>query len=191
MGFIGSAFHPDRKRQENWRRFSNEVGGFFVTEGESGGDEVHIPFMGYLIEVTNKNDGRNSRTVMTLGHSGDEFQFKIYGWGESNVPEFDRDPYLNSEFPGLASRAKVEFNNVKNLSDLLSSPDIQQSIGDATDVFTLEAGPDSISVDNRAFGSKNNGVIKEVSQLHEALDILKCVSRVMKSAETMEELVAA
>ena len=184
MGFIGNAFHPDRKRQENWRRFSNEVGGFFVTEGTSGGDEVHIPFMGHRIQVSNQTEGSKSRTVMTLVHSVDEFQFKIFGWGGSKVPQFDRDPYLNSEFPGLASRVKVEFNNVNKLSGLLASPEIQQSIADATDVFTLEAGPDSISLDNRTFGSKDNGVIKEVSQLHEALDLLKCISREMKSLES-------
>jgi|GEM_PF-947202 hypothetical protein len=184
MGFIGNAFHSDRKCQENWCRFSNEVGGFLVTEGESGGDEVHIPFMGYRIEVSNKTDGRNSRTVMTLGHSSEEFQFKIFGWGDSEVPQFDRDPYLNSEFPGLASRAKVEFNNVKKLSGLLASAEIQESIADASDFFTLEAGPDSISLDNRAFGSKDNGVIKKVSQLREALDLLKCISRGMRSMES-------
>jgi hypothetical protein len=184
MGIIGNALHPYRKRQENWRRFSNEVGGVFVTEGQSGGEEVHIPFMGYRIEVSNKTDGCNTRTMMTLGHSSDEFQFRIFGWGDNEVPPFDRDPYLNSEFPGLASRAKVEFNNVKKLSGLLASPEIQQSIADATDAFTVEAGPDSISLDNRAFGSKDNGVIKEVSQLHEALDLLKCISRGIRSMES-------
>jgi len=102
MGFIGNAFHPDQKRQENWCRFSNEVGGFFVTGGEFGGDEVHISFMGYWIEGSNQTDGRNTRTAMTLECSNDEFQFKIFGWGDSKVPQFDRDPCLNSEFPGLA-----------------------------------------------------------------------------------------
>ena len=67
------------------------------------------------------------------------------------MPEFDRDPYLNSEFPGLASRAKVESNDVKKLSGPLASPDIQQSITDAADVFTVEVGPGSISLDDPGF----------------------------------------
>ena len=81
MGFLENVLHPDRKRQENWRQFSGEVRGIFVSEGESGSGEVHIPFMGYRIQVSNKTEGCKSRTVMTLGHANDELQVKIFGWG--------------------------------------------------------------------------------------------------------------
>ena len=112
MGFLSNALHPDRKRQENWRQFSGVVGGILVSEGESGGDEVHIPFMDHLITVSARTEGRARRTVLTANHSNEDFQFKIFGWGGRKVPEVDRDPYLNSEFPDLAPRAKVEFDDV-------------------------------------------------------------------------------
>jgi hypothetical protein len=72
MGFIDNALHPDRKRQEIWRRFSSEAGGFFVSDGESGGGEVHIPFMGRQINVGTKFEGRKSRTVLTIGYPTDD-----------------------------------------------------------------------------------------------------------------------
>ena len=51
MGFLENTFHPDRKRQQNWRQFSSEVGGIFTSEGASGDDEIHIPFMDHRITV--------------------------------------------------------------------------------------------------------------------------------------------
>jgi len=104
MGLIDSAFHPDRKRQENWQRFSREVGGAYISEGPLGGDEILIPFMGHRITVRTQTQGRGRCTVMSAQYSSDGPQFKIFGWGGRKVPEVDRDPYLNSEFPDLASR---------------------------------------------------------------------------------------
>jgi len=175
MGFIENALHPDRKRQESWRRFSDEAGGFVVSEGLSGRDEIHLPFMGYCIRVSAQSEGRALRTTMTLEYPTDDFQFKIFGWGDRSVPVMHRDPYLNSEFPDLASKAKVAFNNTKKLTNLLASVNLRRCISEATEFFTLEADQNLITLDNRTYGSRDNGLITDVNQLHSILDILKCV----------------
>ena len=174
MGFLTNALHPDRKRQGNWRQFSGEVGGIFVPEGESGGDEIHIPFMGLLIIVSTHTEGRARRTTLTANHSNEDFQFKIFGWGGRKVPEVDRDPYLNSEFPDLAPMAKVEFDNVQKLTGLLSSVDLRRFILGVPVSFTLEAKPGLLCFDNRAYDSTDNGMIKDVDHLHAALNVMKC-----------------
>ena len=174
MGFIENTFHPDRKREQNWRRFSHEAGGIFVVEGVSGGSEVHIPFMGHQIQLSTYFDRRVSRTVLTSEYSSDEFKFKIFGWGGRNVPKVDRDPYLNSEYPDLAPRMKVEFNDSNKLTSLLASPDLRQSLLECPAFFTLEAKPDLLSLDNRAHGSKDNGIVIDLNQLHAAFNIFRC-----------------
>ena len=174
MGFIENALHPDRKRQENWRHFSSEVGGIFLSEDASGGDKVHIPFMGHRITLSAFTEGRARRTVLTARYSSDDFQFKIFGWGGRKVPKFDRDPYLNSEFPDLAPRVKVEFNDAKRLNSLLASVDLRGFVLDAPAHFTLEAKTNSLCLDNRAHGSEHHGIITDVSHLHAALNLLKC-----------------
>ena len=174
MGFIENTFHSDRKRQENWRRFSREAGGIFIVDGASGGGEVHIPFMGHRIKVSTYTERRVSRTVLTSTYSSDGFQFKIFGWGGRNVPEVDRDPYLNSEFPELAPRMKVEFNDPKKLTSLLASPDLRRFVLEAPAFFTLEARPDLLCLDNRAHGSIDNGIITDVNHLHAAFNLFKC-----------------
>ncbi|MCH7735932.1 MAG: hypothetical protein IH872_00870 [Chloroflexi bacterium] len=194
MGFIENAFHPDRKRQEIWRTFSHEVGGIFISEGVSGGDEIHIPFMGHRITVSTIIEGRASRTVMTVNYSSGDFQFKIFGWGGHKVPEVDRDPFLNSEFPDLAPRVKVEFNDAKKLTSLLASAVLRELVLEAPAYFTLEAKSGSLSLDNRAHGSVYNGTITDVDHLHAAFNLLKCVLHGMEatgSASAARLLVAA
>ena len=131
-----------------------------------------------------QSEGRRSRTVLTLGYPNDDLQFKIFGWGGHNVPVMDRDPYLNSEFPDLAPRAKVEFSNTKKLTKLLADVDLRRSISESASVFTLEAEPDSICLDNRAYGSRNDGVIEDVAQLHAALEIMKRLSKALDAIES-------
>ena len=186
MGFIENALHPERKRQENWQRFSSEVGGSFVSEGRSGGEEVHIPFKGHGIQVRAQTIGRTRRTVLTLGHASDDFTFRIFSWGGREIPLKDRDPYLNSEFPDLAPRVKVEFNDIKKLKSLLANDELRRPMLEAEGSFTLEAESNSISLDNRTNGSKENGIITDVDQLHTALDILKCTSQAMEAIESTE-----
>ena len=174
MGFIENTLHPDRKRQENWRRFGNEVGGIFIVEGVSGSDEVHIPFMDHRVQLSTLTERRSSRTVLTSRYSGDGFQFKIFGWGGRSVPKADRDPYLNSEFPDLAPRIKVEFNDSKKFTSLLESPDLRQMLLEAPSFFTLEATSSLLRFDNCAHDSKENGVITDVNHLHSAFNLFKC-----------------
>jgi len=174
MGFIENTLHPDRKRQRHWRQFSNEVGGIYISEGDSVGDEVHIPFMGHRITLGMHIEGRAVRTVLTARYSSDDFLFKIFGWGGRTVPEMERDPYLNSEFPDLASRVKVEFNNAKKLTSLLAHVDLRGFVIAAPGYFTLEAGPGQLCLDNRAHGSEDDGIITDVHHLHSALYLLKC-----------------
>lgn len=174
MGFIENTLHPDRKRQENWRRFSNEVGGIFIVEGVSGSDEIHIPFMDHRVQLSTLTDHRSSRTVLTSMYSGDEFQFKIFGWGGRSVPKVDRDPYLNSEYPDLAPRIKVEFNDAKKLTSLLASPDIRQMLLGAPSFFTLEAKGDLLRFENQSHDSMDDGVITDVNLLHSAFNLFKC-----------------
>ena len=69
MGFLENTFHPDRKRQQNWRQFSSEVGGIFTSEGASGDDEIHIPFMDHRITVS-----------ANLGKIDDMRQSQRLGW---------------------------------------------------------------------------------------------------------------
>lgn len=52
--------------------------------------------------------------------------------------------------------------------------------------FTLEAESNSIGLDNRTNGSKENGIITGVDQLHIALDILKPISQAMEAIESTE-----
>ena len=194
MGLIDSARHPDRKRQENWQRFSREVGGTYISEGPSGGNEVHIPFMGHRITVSTQTEGRVKRTVMSAQYSSGGLQFKIFGWGGRKVPEVDRDPYLNSEFPDLAPRVKVEFNDAKKLTSFITSADLRELVLNAPADFTLEARPGSLSLDNRAHGSVNHGQISDVDQLHAAFNLIKCALRGLEAIESAPErrlLVAA
>jgi hypothetical protein len=194
MGLIDSARHPDRKRQENWQRFSREVGGTYISEGPSGGNEIHIPFMGHRITVSTQTEGRAKRTVMSAQYSNDDLQFKIFGWGGRKVPEVDRDPYLNSEFPDLAPRVKVEFNDAKKLTRFLASADLRELVLEAPACFTLEAKPGSVSLDNRAHGSIDHGNIIDVDQLHAAFDLMKCALLGLEAIESAPErrlLVAA
>lgn len=173
MGFIENKLHPDRKHQDNWPQFASEVGGIFVAEGASGGDEIHIPYMDYHIALSKYPEGHAERTVLTARYSSDEFEFKIFGWAGHKVPEFDRDPYLNSEFPDLATRVKVELNNAKKLTSLLTKKDFRQSILEAPRYFTLTAGANQLCLDNRAHGSDENGIINDLGQLHAALELFK------------------
>ena len=194
MGLIDSARHPDRKRQENWQRFSREVGGTYISGGPPGGDEIHIPFMGHRITVSTQSEGRAKRTVMSTQYSSDNLQFTIFGWGGRKVPEMDRNPYLNSEFPDLASRVKVEFNDAKKLTSFLASAGLRESVLEAPDYFTLEAKPGSLCLDNRAHGSVNHGQIIDVDQLHAAFNLIKCALRGLEAIESAPErrlLVAA
>ena len=194
MGFLENTFHPDRKRQQNSRQFSSEVGGIFISEGASGGDEIHIPFMDHRIIVSTNAEGRAKRTVLSARHSNDDSQFKIFGWGGRKVPEVDRDPYLNSEFPELALRAKVEFDNVKKLTNLLSSADLRHFILEVPVSFTLESKPGLLSLDNQSYDSTDNGVITDVEHLHAALNVMKCALYEMERigpACTKKVLVAA
>ncbi len=209
MGFLENTFHPDRKRQQNWRQFSSEVGGILISEGASGGDEIHIPFMDHRITVSTNTEGRAKRTVLTARHSSEDSQFKIfgwggrkvpevdrdpYGWGGRKVPEVDRDPYLNSEFPELAPRAKVEFDNVKKLTNLLSSADLRHFILEVPVSFTLESKPGLLSLDNRSYDSTDNGIITDVDHLHAALNVMKSALREMERigpAATKKVLIAA
>ena len=181
MGFIENALHPDRKHQENWVTFSREVGGTFIFGGVSGGDEIHIPFMGHRITVSTYTEDRVRRTAFTTEYSSGDLQFKMFGWGGRKVPEVDRDPYLNSEFPDLAPRVKVEFNDAKKLTNLLSNPGLRELVLEAPDHFTLEARSGSISLDNRAHGSIEHGVITDVERLHAAVNLLKCALHGMES----------
>ncbi len=190
MGFIENALHPDRKRQENWQRFSREVGGTFISEGPSGGDEVHIPYMGHRITVSAQTEGRANRTVISAQYSpcfpfsSDDLQFKVFGWGGRKVPEVDRDPYLNSEFPDLAPRVKVEFNDAKKLTPFLASAGLRELVLETPAYFTLEARTGSIILDNRAHGSIDHGHITDVDQLHAAFDLLKCALHQMDEIGT-------
>ena len=194
MGLIESALHPDRKRQENWQRFSREVGGTYIFEGPSGGDEIHIPFMGHRLTVRTQTEGRAKRTVMSAKFSNDDLQFKIFGWGGRKVPEVGRDPYLNSEFPDLASRVKVEFNDAKKLTSFLANAGLRESVLEAPAYFTLEARPVSLSLDNRTHGSTDYGQITDVDKLHAAFDLMKCALHGLEAIESVPErrlLVAA
>ena len=194
MGLIDSARHQDRKRQENWQRFSREVGGTYISGGPPGGDEIHIPFMGHRITVSTQSEGRAKRTVMSAQYSSGDLQFKIFGWGGRKVPEVDRDPYLNSEFPDLAPRVKVEFNDAKKLTSFLASADLRELMLKVPAYFTLEARPGSLSLDNRAHGSVDHGQISDLDQLHAAFDLLKCALHGLEAIETVAErgpLVAA
>ena len=173
MGFMEGLFHAERKRQENWQSFSREAGGAFIVEGLSGGDEIHIPFMDCRIELSTCSQLGVSRTVLTSSYSSDEFQFKIFGWGGRHVPAVDRDPYLNSEFPDLAPKMKVEFNDSKKLTSLLASPELRHFLLEAPASFTLEAKPGLLSLDNRAHGSKEHGIITDLNHLHSALNLFK------------------
>lgn len=184
MGIIENTFHPERKREENWRAFSSEVGGDFTSEGMSGGMEITIPFMDHPIQLSTYVDGRVSRTVMVARHNADDFQFRILGWGSRNVPGIDRDPYLNSEFPDLAPKAIVEFNDFQKKTGFLASPEVQRSILLAPDFFTLESKPNLLSWDNRARGTKDRGIISDVNHLHAALDLFKCVLTEMEAADS-------
>ena len=192
--FLESTFHPDRKRQQNWRQFSSEVGGIFISEGASGGDEIYIPFMDHRITVSTDTEGGAKRTVLTARHSSEDSQFKIFGWGGRKLPEVDRDPYLNSEFPELAPRAKVEFDNVKKLTNLLSSADLRHFILEVPVSFTLESEAGLLRLDNRSYDSSDNGVITDVEHLHAALNVMKCVLHEMQRigpASTKKVLIAA
>ena len=194
MRIIENALHPDRKRQENWRQFCGDVDGTFISEGASGGDEIHIPFMEHWIRVSNSNEGGMNRTTLTANYSSGDLQFKIFGWGGRKVPDVDRDPYLNSEFPDLAPRAKVEFNDAKRLTSLLESLDLRRAILEAPASFTMEADLESVRVDNRAHGSINQGVITDVDQLHAALHLMRCAllgMEAMGAASASRVLVAA
>ena len=161
--------------------FSREVGGTFIFGGVSGGDEIHIPFMGHRITVSTYTEDRVRRTAFTTEYSSGDLQFKMFGWGGRKVPEVDRDPYLNSEFPDLAPRVKVEFNDAKKLTNLLSNPGLRELVLEAPDHFTLEARSGSISLDNRAHGSIEHGVITDVERLHAAVNLLKCALHGMES----------
>ena len=174
MRFIENTLHPDRKRQQHWRQFSSEVGGIYISESDSVGDEVHIPFRGHRITLGMNIEGRAVRTVLTARYLSDDFLFRIFGWGGRTVPEMERDPYLNSEFPDLASRVKVEFNNAKKLTSLLAHVDLRGFAIAAPGYFTLEAGPGQLCLDNRAHGCEENGIITDVHHLHAALKLLKC-----------------
>ena len=174
MGFIENALHPDRKRQENWQTFSSDVGGIFISEGPSSGYEVHIPFKGHQIIVSTRTEGHAKRTVLSTKYSSGDFQFKIFGWGGLKIPVVDRDPYLNSECPELAPSVNVEFNNSKKMNRLLASQTLCKFVIEAPYHFTLEAGPDQLCLDNRAHGSKENGVITDVDHLHAVLNVFKC-----------------
>ena len=194
MGLIENALHPDRKRQQSWRQFSGEVGGTLVFDDASGCDEIHIPFMERRIRVSISTEGGKKRTTLTAVRPGGDLQFKIFGWGSRTVPEIDRDPYLNSEFPDLALRANVEFNNAKKLTSLLASQALQTAISEAPAFFTMEVDLDSIRVDNRAHGSLDLGVITDVSQLRSLLHLLKCALVRMgdiESASAEKDLVVA
>ncbi len=180
MGFLGTTLDPDLKRQENWRQFSSEVRGIFVSEGASGGDEIHIPFMDHRITVRANTEGHARRTVLTARHSNEDSQFKIFGWGGRKVPKMERDPYLNSEFPDLAPRTKVEFDDVKKLTNLLSSADLRHFILEVPVPFTLEFKPGLLSLDNRSYDSTDNGIITDVDHLHAALNVMKCALREME-----------
>ena len=194
MGLIDSARHPDRKRQEKWQRFSRELGGTYISEGPPGGNEVHIPFMGHRITLRTQTEGRAKRTVISAQYSSGGLQFKIFGWGGRKVPEMDRNPYLNSEFPDLAPRVKVEFNDAKKLTSFLASADLRELVLKAPNYFTLEAKPGSLSLDNRAHGSIDHGNIIDVDQLHAAFDLMKCALLRLEAIESVAErrlLVAA
>jgi hypothetical protein len=84
---------------------------------------------------------------------------------------------LNSKFPDIAPRAKVEFNNTNQLISLLDDEDLRRSIAESESVFTLEVEQDEITLDNRAYGSKENGVIKDVAQFHAAMEMIKRLSQ--------------
>ncbi len=194
MGFLENTFHPDQKRQQNWRQLSSEVGGILISEGASGGDEIHIPFMDHRITVSTKTEGHAGRTILTARHSSEESQFKIFGWGGRKVPEVDRDAYLNSEFPELAPRAKVEFDNVKRLTNLLSSADLRHFILEVPVSFTLESKSGLLSLDNRSYDSTDNGIITDVDHLHAAINVMKSVLGEMERigpAATKKVLIAA
>jgi len=103
--------------------------------------------------VSIHTEGRARRTVLTANHSNEDFQFKIFGLGGRKVPVVDRDHYLNSEFPDLAPRSKVEFNDAKKLTYILSSADLRHFILGVPVSFTLEAKPGLLSLDNRAYYS--------------------------------------
>jgi len=180
LGFFENTLDPDLKRQENWRQFSSEVRGIFVSEGASGGDEIHIPFMDHRITVRANTEGHARRTVLTARHSNEDSQFKIFGWGGRKVPKMERDPYLNSEFPDLAPRTKVEFDDVKKLTNLLSSADLRHFILEVPVPFTLEFKPGLLSLDNRSYDSTDNGIITDVDHLHAALNVMKCALREME-----------
>ena len=194
MGFIENTLHPDRKLQKNWRQFSSEVGGTFVSEGATGSDEVHIPFMDYRIALSKYSEGHARRTVFTTRYSSDDFEFKIFGWAGHTVPAVDRNPYLNSEFPDLAASVEVEFNSAKKLNSLLTNKDLRQFILEAPDYFTLEATADQLCLDNRAHGSDEYGIITDLGQLHAALDLFKsalCGMDTIGSASANKVLTAA
>jgi len=157
------------------------VRGIFVSEGDSAGDEVHIPFMDHRITVSIHTEDRARRTVLTANHSNEDFQFKIFGLGGRKVPVVDRDPYLNSEFPDLAPRSKVEFNDAKKLTYILSRADLRHFILGVPVSFTLEAKLGLLSLDNRAYDSTDNGMITDVDHLHAALDVMKCAGRTLWS----------
>ena len=91
--------------------------------------------MGHRLTVRTQTEGRAKRTVMSAKFSNDDLQFKIFGWGGRKVPEVDRDPYLNSEFPDLASRVKVEFNDAKKLTSFLANAGLRESVLEAPAYF--------------------------------------------------------
>lgn len=144
---------------------------------------MYIPFMGRQIHVGTKFEGRRGRNVLKVDYFNDDLLFKIFGWGGRTVPAMDRDPYLNSEFPDLASIANVEFNDTKNLTSLLARKELRRSISEASEYFTLEAGQGEPRLDSRTYGCKDNEVITDVEQLHLALEILK---RMFAGMETMD-----
>lgn len=166
--------HSEQSRWDNLIRFSDEVSGMFVPEGIFGGDEVYIPFMKGSIKMSTQEEGLAGNVTWTSQDSGCDFKFKIIGWGGRTVPEPDRDELLKLNFPDIASKVNVEFNDGRKLARFLASSELRRLILNSRDCFTMESRNGKLYLDNSSNNSSDNEIADEVNRLHSSLELFKC-----------------